>query len=161
MLLLDLESQQIKDMKKPSTSIVIGAISALCIITIFFFAQKRFEQNSSSTLPTPSPTQAMLPTLSPYPSQKEKEFQQNYAEDRKNFLTKKPWILKLPLKSDNYFISYDPGPDEFLATIYYLSSSATSKEQQLEIARQDAIKAIRNLGVDTAKQRIVFFETPK
>ena len=87
--------------------------------------------------------------------EQEKKAQESYAKDRQEFLSAKPWILKLPLKSGDYFISYDPENDTLLITLYY--SSEQAKSQQTEQAKANALAAIKSAGIDS-NQKMEFSE---
>lgn len=132
----------------------------MLLLSFTAFAPK--EKKQPAPLPTPTPVPKTFPTFIPFDVLKEKEAQQNYAEAREQFLKEHPWFLKLPLEHLSYFISYDTEKDEFLATIYFYSTSEFSKEEQLEQARKNALEAIRNLtGSDFYTKSVVFFETEK
>lgn len=141
-------------MRKRTLSIIAGFFAVTVILLVSAVLLKRA---TPSTIP---------PTLTPTPSvfpeeQKEKEAQENYARDRAAFFEEKPWIRKLPLKSETYFISYDPEQDELLATIYFSPASEISIEEQLAQAKADVVEATKGLGLDPAQVKIVYFETEK
>lgn len=142
-------------MRKRTLFIIAGFLAFTLILLFSAFLLK----GSAPSIAPPSPV-SPTPALSPE-EQKEKEAQENYAKDRAAFLEEKPWVLKLPLKSPSYFISYDPEQDEFLATVYFSSASETPIDQQLAQSKRDAIEAIRNLGIDPSVVHIIYFETEK
>lgn len=141
-------------------------------ITMFFLVLLLWlslfsSQKKSIPLPVinsvPSPTTVIYPPASVIINEemkKEKVAEENYANDRKQFLEEKPWVLKLPLKSEQYFISYNPETDTILATIYY-KDDLLDKNQQLEIAKQNAKEAVVKIGIDLNNQKITFIETRK
>lgn len=139
-------------------SLILAAI--LLFLSFAVFTPKKIRQ--PTPFPTPTPVPKTFPTFIPFDVLKEKEAQQNYAEAREQFLKEHPWFLKLPLQHFSYFISYDSEKDEFLATIYFYSTSGFSKEEQLDQARKNALESIRNLTEsDFYTNRIVFLETEK
>lgn len=110
--------------------------------------------------PSPSPTKAP-PISIPPELESEKIKQENYAKTKEEFILSKPWVLRLPLKSTNYFISYDPASDTVIAELYYLENNALTQEQQLSIARQTALNAMVLSGIDTNKQKVEYLELLK
>lgn len=123
--------------------------------------------NTSSSLPfpganpTPTPVNIIPRPTIPVEMIKEKVLQENYAKERAALLEEKPWLLQLPLKSTNYFISYDTERNEFVASIYAYSSPSITNEEQFEKARLDVVEAIRGLKVNPDKQSIIYIETIK
>ncbi|MDO8639885.1 MAG: hypothetical protein Q7R53_03075 [bacterium] len=130
--------------------IFIGIFLIIVLLSFISLSQK----NKTQTKPQPTPT-IIIPTQ----MVEEKKLEGLYIKDRNEFLKSKPWVLKLPLKSDRYFISYDPGGNEILATIYFSVSSSIPKDQQLSEARQAVINVVKSVGVDLGVDRIVYFET--
>jgi hypothetical protein len=112
--------------------------------------------------PTPTPFKKPIP--SPFPSlsaSEAAEFQVelNYALERKKVLEEKPWLLKLPLEGDEYFIVYDTEKSEFHANLYfYEATNSAEKEKQILNAKEKATQAIKNLGIDLSKEKISFDE---
>lgn len=118
--------------------------------------------------PTPLPIQTFLPSPQPSPlisipaeMQAEKTAQENYAKDRYEYIQSKPWVLKIPIKSDNYFVSYDSELDILVAELYYLENTDLDKNQQLSQAKDAALSAIISIGVDPNKQKIEYLELLK
>lgn len=113
---------------------------------------------------SPSPS-AMVPTAPkssvPPELESEKIKQENYAKSRGEFLTAKPWLLKLPLKTISYFISYNPNNDTLIVELYYLENSSLTKDQQLSQAKQDAVNTMIATGIDINKQPIKYLELLK
>lgn len=99
----------------------------------------------------PTPTD-----LIPRNEDEEKIVQENYAREREKFLSEKPWISKLPLRGYDYFISYDPQENSFLATIYY--SNRIPKEQQVNQTKERVGQTIKGLGVDVNQIKIIYTE---
>lgn len=149
--------------------LIITTILILIAVVILFMKsqlQKTISQPGPIPLFSPSPKSpspaAIIPTPSIFISEElkgEKQAQEAYVQIREAFLKEKPWVSKLPLKSGNYFISYDPENDTILATVYYSPSSGEEKEKQIERAKADAISAIKGAGIDETKQPIEFIET--
>lgn len=137
-------------MKRSTIFIILGFLTISLVAIVSALVLRKGTQPPESSIPTVPPELLQ-----------EKGVQEEYAKERAKFLQEKIWLLKLPLKSNSYFISYDPEQEEFLATIYFALSSSASKESQLSQAKQDAIEAIRSLGLDPASVKIVFFETEK
>lgn len=134
-------------------------ITPLVLLSVFLAITSSGLKIKEKTSPTPISTPTIF-QKKPTPSlsteeEKEKQLQENYARQRESEVKNKPWLLKLPLKSAAYFISYDPENDVFLATVYYYDSQPSSKEDQVAEAKKNATDAIRALG---ALEDIVFIE---
>lgn len=142
--------------------LTISLVLVIAMLFVFLIVLTPKETRQPRTFPTPTPVPKVFPTFIPFDVLKEKEAQQNYAAAREQFLKEHPWFIKLPLQHFSYFISYDSEKDEFLATIYFYSTSSFSKEEQLDQARKNALESIRNLTEsDFYTNRVVFFETEK
>lgn len=143
---------------------LLGALFLVSTYIVFvFFIFNNKKPSNIKPMPTPTPTtikSVIEPSFSPE-LQKEKILEGNYARERQEFLKDKPWFLKLPFKSDNYFIIYNSEKGNFVASIYYFSSSNVSKEHQLSQAKQDALKALNNNGVDLFKEGVEFIEVER
>lgn len=151
-------------MKKPEIILMVAvALLALIVISsVLFFSGKKPE-----TKPTLPPIQIFSPPPTPIPQviipnelQEEKTKQENYARTREEYLQARPWLFKLPLKSDNYFVSYNAS-DAFVIELYYLENSNLTKEQQLDLAKQAALNTLTSQGVDINKQKIEYLELLK
>lgn len=132
------------------------------VVFVFFIFNNKKPSNIEPVL-TPTPTIIKFVDGPSFPPelQREKILEGNYAKERQEFLKDKPWFLKLPFKSDNYFIIYSPEDGNFIASIYYFSSSNVSKEQQVSQAKQDVLKALNNNGVDLFKESVEFIEVKR
>lgn len=147
--------------KKEKFIIVLVGLLAIMVVGSFIVSQ--FTQIPNSR---PQPIQVYSPRPTSFPNssipdemQREKQAQENYAKARQDFLNEKPWISKLPLKSGDYFISYNPDEDSLLVSLYYSTSSDESKDQQIGRAKNDALLAMKNASIDTDKQIIKYIET--
>lgn len=145
--------------------VLIGGFALIifvCILYIASFIMKAPEINTSISV-TIVPTiikDTVIPSFS-VNQQKEKILEENYAKERQIFLNEKPWVLSLPLVSDNFFISYDPENSRFLVSIYYTSSDPSLKEEQLDIAKQEALEELKKINTDLNKEGILFKEVKK
>lgn len=158
-LLLDLDNLSMNNTRK-KTAFVLSLVLVVVLLFASFAAFSPKEIKQPVPFPTPTLVPKTFPTFTPIELLREKEVQQNYAEEREQFLEEHPWFLELPLQHFSYFISYDSEKDEFLATIYFYPKSSFSKEEQLDQARKNAAEAIKNLtGSDFYTNRVVFFET--
>lgn len=151
-------------MKK--TEIILIAVVVILFLTVISSAILLRERKPTTVSPppiqvfSPSPKPPSSPSISEN-LEEERIKQENYAKAREEFFQTHPWALKIPLKSDNYFISYNPETDTLLVELYYLSEEEFSKEQQLAQARQDALQAMTEAGIDTSKQKIDYLELVK
>lgn len=141
-------------------------ILLLFLVVILFSSIILSRKSSRQKLPNPSvptfiaPSPASFPSSSPVEEQTLKAQQNAWAQDQNQYNQENPWHSKLPLKSTDYFISYDPTNDSFIATIYYPSSNSGPTEQQLESLKAEAASAIKNLEPSLASKPIKFIPTP-
>lgn len=150
-------------MSKKMTILVSVGIALLLLLFIYLI----YLQNTSkpaekgSALPTPTPVVVIPePTLSAE-MRTEKIAEEKYAIERKTALDEKPWLLKLPIRSDNYLVTYDTEKNEFIISLYVYIHSDSSSEDQIIKAKQDSSNALRELGLDPTRQRIVYMETTR
>src|SRR3989338_10480148 len=142
-------------------------LGAFCLVFIymtfvfFIFNNKKASKIDPLLTPTPTVFKSVIEPSFPPELQKEKILEENYAKERQDFLKDKPWFLKLPFKSDSYFIIYSPEDGNFIASVYYFSSSNVPREQQVSQAKQDALKALNNNGVDLFKEGVEFIEVKR
>lgn len=141
---------------------VVALLTLFIGISILFFSLKKPETNT-----TPPPIQSFSPSPSPprfvnvsKELELEKQQQESYAAERENFLKTKPWILKLPFKSESYFISYNPETDSLIVELYY-TENTENKEQQISAAKEAALNAMILASVDITKQKIEYLELMK
>ncbi|TSC87838.1 MAG: hypothetical protein G01um10147_341 [Microgenomates group bacterium Gr01-1014_7] len=150
-------------MKK--AEIIITTITILLVlivgVSIIYFGVRK-----PSLEPKPGPIQVFTP--SPKPSiiipqglEGEKLNQEEYGQTREEFIKSKPWVLKLPIKAGNYFISYNPETDTLIVELYYLTSSSIPKEQQLTQAKEESLNAMKSAGIDSNTQKIEYLELAK
>lgn len=139
--------------------LIVGILTMVVILSFIFF------RNKPNGTPTPQPVLLFSPSPTPGsdlqipPSLgQEREGQESYARAREEFLKAKPWVTKLPLKSNDYFVTYNPQTDRIIAEIYYSGVSEISVEQQLSQAKEKVRKALVNIGIDTQKQKIEYLE---
>lgn len=144
--------------------ILIGIVGVLAIVVLSSLIFIGNQQTKQLPLPvqiySPSPTPTSQFQIS-IPTQLQDEYikQENYAKERQAFVNEKPWVRQLPLKSGNFFVSYDPEDDSLLVSLYYSISSNEPKNSQLERAKESALKTIKNAGIDPNKQKIQYIET--
>lgn len=144
-----------------NTKILIAIILLVLIGTLLLAlsAKKQEPKQSLPPIQTFSPSPVFTPsTTTGIDATSEKIQQENYAKARQEFFENKPWALKIPLKADNYFISYNPNTDTIVIDLYYSESSSVDKSQQLSQAKQAALNAMKAAGIDTNKQSIEYRE---
>lgn len=156
-------------MKKGEIALIITVI-LLCLIILFsFILLSGRKPTPKSTLPpiqifTQSPKPSNFPSASFSTSKeyvKEKISQGNYLEAREEYLKSHPWALKMPLKSDNYFITFNPETETFEVELYFQVNTNILSETQLTQAKQDALQAMREVGIDIDKQKINYTDIAK
>lgn len=153
-------------MKKVEISFLIIAVLLLLIVvlSIVLLSGRKPITETPIQVFSPSPTQPAARPVSPSippQLQAEKVSQENYAKNREEFIRSKPWVLKLPLKSDNYFVSYNPEIDTVVVELYYIENINTGKNQQVADAKQAAENAMIYAGIDTNTQKIKYLEVLK
>jgi hypothetical protein len=140
---------------------IVCFILILAIFSLFLFPQKTPPAKKASPVPTPY---SATPTP-PVPTEGWDLYNQQvrWGQQHQQYLEENPWRLKLPLKSNDYFVSYDPDNDQILATVYYFSSDPAVSSQQIENAKGEALTAINALDPNFAKKQIsftAFLKTP-
>lgn len=138
---------------------IAGILLLIYLIFIISISSPKREQINPTITPAQEETSQNIPAPSiPPEMKKEKELEGNYALERQKFLEDKPWILKLPLESDHYFISYDIEKEKFIVTIYFYKSSEIPKNQQIIQARKEALEALNKENVNFFKEDVEFVE---
>lgn len=132
---------------------------------ILIIASIVVKEKKSSISPIVEPTiTPFVPNYTPPPNIPTGFLQQHrsdlqYAEERKKVLKEKPWLLKLPLQSNEYFVIYDTEKNEFIITIYYAkSASSGEKEQQITNAKKNVLQAMREIDINLNREKVVFDE---
>jgi hypothetical protein len=143
------------------TIILILSLLTIVLLLLWYFLQSTPTKVPLAPFPTPTifkkPVQPVPPELL-----NEKMLQENYATKRQDILIDKPWLLKLPLQSSNFFLTYDSEKNEFLVTLYYsLAQGLPPKEQQIAQAKQDATDAGTKVGIFLIQEKVVYFEIRK
>lgn len=82
--------------------------------------------------------------------------EQEYAKERERILTAKPWILKMPLRNEDYWLSYDTEFDVFDALIYV--SPKFPRDEQIASKKQRIARDLSAIGVDVNKVKINYTE---
>lgn len=137
---------------------IVGILLLIYLIFILSISQPIKREVAPTIIPTQEVIQYVSPPFVAPEMKKEKELEGNYALERQKFLEDKPWMLKLPLKSDNYFISYDIEKEKFLITIYFYKSSEIPKNQQIIQAKKEALEALNKENVNFFKEDVEFLE---
>lgn len=133
----------------------------LALILFIFELSKNNSTPIPPSIPTPTPVKTIIKPKDPiFNQEEEKKVEGNYALDRSLFLQQKPWVLKLPLKNNDYFVFYDVEKDEVVVKIYYAIGLA-EKNNQINLVKQAALDEIKTIGVDLNAQKIVFIEKQK
>ncbi len=146
--------------KKKIIIILLVFFISILLLVLFSFGKSSTNIGTTPLAPTPTAFQTQN-NKGPQTSQQETDAQRNYANDRKSILKSKPWLLKLPLTSSDYFISYDTERNQFLVTVYYNIYSTIPREEQIASATNDAKVAIQGLGLQLADISIIYYETEK
>lgn len=146
-------------MNKKIVILVIFLVIVLLLLLLLIFSNRASRQNSQNpsipTFSTPSPL-----STSPVNVQTLKQQQDAWAQSQSQYNQQNPWHSKLPLESNDYFISYDPTNDSFIATIYYSSSSSTPADQQIKSLKAEAANTIKALDPSLASKPVSFIPTP-
>ncbi len=137
-------------MNKTKLIIIFLGLILIMLVTLVVISNKKNVGNTEPIIvysPSPEPTTQVIIN-----QQEELQAEQNYGKERQRILSEKPWILKMPLKNEDYFLSYDTELDIFNATIYI--SSRYPENEQLNRVKQRISKDLINIGVDVNKVRI-------
>jgi hypothetical protein len=68
------------------------------------------------------------------------------------------WINKLPLQDQYYYVEYNQEADNIIATLSPPPAVQTTKAIQIDFLKKMVIDDLKNIGVDTDKERIVWIE---
>ena len=147
-----------------TVGIIFLIIALLALMEVFFYFLSTNKGAPTQQIPpiqifSPAPSPSSPPSAAS-PADLERIKQENYAKTREDYLQSRPWLSKLPLQSDNYFVSYNAS-DVFIVELYYSENSNLTKEQQLAQAKQDALNAMGNVGIDISKQQVQYLEIAK
>lgn len=72
----------------------------------------------------------------------------SYAYSVNNTFEKYPWIDKLPVNGDNYYIYFDLASGSFMADIYPKAASTEPEQKQAEKIKTQVLAALKIRGVD-------------
>lgn len=138
--------------------IIIILILVLGMLIVLLVLSNKREGGVIESIPTYTP---VSPTPVPFNRtnvSKEEQLQaeREYAKERQRILNEKPWILKMPLRNEDYFLSYDSELDVFDVTIYI--SPKYPKEEQVNRIKQRISKDLANIGVNVNKVKINYTE---
>lgn len=127
------------------TLLLISSLLTFSLILITLVTSQK-KQPPTPTIPSYSPP----PTLSVTPDlEATRAGQEQYASDRQNILSQKPWVTKLPIQNSQYFIFYNEVSDQIVVKLYSLE------------AKQQALDTLNNLGVDLNKQAVSYIDKSK
>lgn len=136
-------------------AIIIISVAGVIFITILLSGNSP----KSSDIKTSSRPASRSSVTVPKGLKNEQTLQENYGQIRKQYLNENPWILSMPVQSNNFFISFDSEKEEFLVSLYYYRSSNLSREEQINQAKDEALIALKSLGLESDKIKIVYTET--
>lgn len=137
---------------------IIIIILALGIYVLV--AMRKNQQSPINNQPTPSQNQidtplnnspTSLPTLDPTVVKLQEEQTQadyNYAVKQEDTFKNFPWLDKLPIQNENYFVYYDTDQNKFFGQLYVAENQETLK--------QEILQKLNDLGVQTEKYEIIW-----
>lgn len=144
-------------MNKTKLIIILLFLILVALIGLLVFSPKKNTPNIepipvyTPTSPTPAPIIQGATS-----QQQELQAEQNYAKERQKILSERPWILKMPIKNEDYFLTYDTELDVFDVTIYI--SSQSPADDQLNRIKQRINIDLTSIGVDVNKAKINYTE---
>lgn len=129
-----------------NTKKVWTILAVLLLIFVVIFVIWRISTTVSGPAPTVSPTTTPVPTLSLptptlYPVEQAMEFQaqadKNFADDVARRQQTYPWLDKLPIQSDDYFVYFDVEQQKFVGKIYAGGGENTVIKKQITLELND------------------------
>lgn len=84
----------------------------------------------------------------------------NFGDQWKKVDTLYPWYDSLPLQTDSYFVYFDLDTRSFVGKLYPSSNSSVSEDNQVIQMKQEIIKKLEELGIDTTKYKFTWTITP-
>lgn len=131
--------------------LIIALVIAIFLLSIIVLASRFFSQGKSQASPLPIQTAPSKPPTPPASSSPKKdiappdqmkiqsEADQDFAEKTKQMNDAYPWLNKLPIQAQNYYVYFDVDVDQkqFIAKLYPNSSSATPVDQQIEAMKRE------------------------
>lgn len=136
-------------------------LTAILLIIFAFSLVSSPDNNASSIQPTnPSPA-AQKPSLNPTQVQQlqttaDRDFAAHQKELDKNF----PWLDKLPLQKDEYFVFFDTDKKQFVGKLYPKTSGG-SIDDQVALLKNQVIEALKAQGIPSDQYPISWIITPE
>ncbi|MDP2649902.1 MAG: hypothetical protein Q8P10_03575 [bacterium] len=132
----------------------------ICVVLFIFLALFSKQPTSQPTkiLPTPTIVQNNNGGNSGNNTKTQQELEDNYRQQRGEFLQQKPWVLSMPLRADNYFIFYDSGTDQIIVKLYITTLNEPQKTQEKNQALGAAQLSLKKIGVKLETQKISYVE---
>lgn len=140
-------------------------VSGLAFLSLVLIVLSIYTILSNQSTPTPnarptptvsigiSPSRVVptsqAPSISPHPD-RELEFQQGAKEIQENY----PWLSKLPIKSDQYFVYFNTNTKTFIARLYV-------PEDQVQNVQTEIITRLRSLNIPVDQFTISYSVSPQ
>lgn len=149
----------IKNMTRYLIIILVIATGLALIVVLFPLFSSRGK-------PAPSPLPVLTaPSASPFTSPKgtlstqdqinlQAQADQDFAKRSKQIKEAYPWLDKLPIQSQKYYVYFDVNEKQFIAKLYPSSSSSTSVDQQVENMQNEIKAKLQELIPDYTKYNI-------
>lgn len=139
--------------------LIIFLLLISLLLLIIAFSPLLTNLGKSKIVPTPLP----IISISPIPSTSQgiAPIQNHQAQADRNFAAKSkeiqdlyPWLDKLPIQTQNYFVYFDVNEKQFIAKLYPSSSSNLTVEQQVEGFKNEVKTKLQSNIPDYSKYNI-------
>lgn len=148
--------------------LIIALIAAVILLSAISFLSHFFNTGKPQTIPLPiltapsaSPASSYTPSSNSNndiaPAEQieiQSKADQDFAEKTKQMNDAYPWLSRLPIQTQNYYVYFDVSEKQFIAKLYPNSSSATPIDQQVETMKNEIKSKLQNLIPDYIKYNI-------
>ena len=138
-------------------------IISLVIILVFIVSILIFRPKSQPS----TPNQPINTTLPIQIKSTEEQIKEQAEADRNAGLKQEeinknyPWLDKLPIQTNNYFVYFDTDSKFFIGKLYPKNSSTTSINTQVSNFKKEIIAKLNSLEIDTSKYTFNWKILPK
>ena len=147
----------LKQKKYFSLIIVIFLVLFIVVFIAALFGSRSNQQTEITISPTPS-------TISPsaFPSQsaegyfdlkKQDQKELEFSKEQEGMIQNYPWLNKLPLQTENYFVYFDVEKKAFVGILYPSGSDPSLVNSQVAETKARINKELTDLGVNVAKYK--------
>lgn len=145
-------------MNKRTIFLVIG----ITLLAIILFLATIFSRQSK-----PKVNQAAVPTTIPSPTQtisqkvtQQKELDKEFSQITAKVYQLYPWLNKLPVLTNDYFVFFDPAQKKFIVNLY-IPQSSVSQPTLATQRQQEVLAKLKSLGIDVSLYQFEWIIKPQ